>query len=134
MERYDKIEYNFEDELYIPPNDSIAATDSEGYITSQQYAVKNDAPDIDEYIEEYIDSEPPHKRDKNAPRECVIVFQLAVCIILAVAAFVLKSVGGEIYDEIKTFYFDNINNSIIIEMDNDNNSNFVSDILNNVSK
>ena len=135
MERYDNIEYSFGEAEFIPPSDSITVTDSEGFITSQQYAAEDESTDeYNDYSEEYENPEPTRKRDRNAPRETVLVFQLAVCILLAIAAFAVKSIGGELYNEVRTFYYNNINNSIIIETDNNNNLSFVSEILNNADK
>ncbi len=134
MEQYDKIDYSFGETDFISPNERITATDREGFITSQQYTVTDDYSEIDEYPENYDDPEPPRQRDRNAPKETVLTFQLAVCILLAIAAYALKSVGGEVYEELRTFYNDNINNSVIIEMDNSNNAGFVSEFLNDVTE
>lgn len=124
MERYDNIEYSF--------NDSIATTDSEGFITSQQHF--NEIFDTNEYEEEYIEPEPPRQRDKNAPREIVLTIQLAVCILLAIAAYAVKNIGGDLYEEVRAFYYNNINNSIIIDIDNSNNSDFVSEYFKNAAE
>lgn len=134
MERYDSIEYNFEETEFIPPNDSIATTDSEGFITSQQYAAPDETTGIDEYSEDYTDPEPPRHRDKNSPRETVLALQLTVCILLAIAAYAVKNIGGELYEEVRAFYYDNINNSIIIDIDNNNNSDFVSQCFKNAAE
>lgn len=134
MEQYDKIDYSFGETDFISPNERITATDREGFITSQQYTVTDDYSEIDEYPENYDDPEPTRQRDRNAPKETVLTFQLAVCILLAIAAYALKSVGGEVYEEFRTFYNDNINNSVIIEMDNSNNAGFVSQFLNDVTE
>ena len=134
MEQYDNIHYSFGETDFIPQNERMTATDSEGFITSQQYTVTDDYYEIDEYPENYADPEPPRHRDRNAPRETVLTFQLAVCILLAIAAYMLKSVSGELYEEFKAFYNDNINNSIITEINNSNNADFVSEFLNNAAE
>ena len=134
MKQYDNIEYSFGETDFIPPNERITATDSEGFITSQQYTVTDENFDIEEYPEDYAEPEPPRKRDKNASRETVLTFQLAVCILLAIAAYAVKSIGGEVYEEFRTFYNDNINNSIITEINNNTNNDFVSEFLNNAAE
>ena len=128
MERYDNIEYSFEQ-----PSNSTATTDSEGYITSQQHAPTQEPP-ADEPPEELSEWTPKRHRDPDVPREIVLVMQLAVCILAAAAAFAIKNIGGELYDKAKTLYCENMNNSIIIEMDNQQNFNYVRDLLNNAKQ
>lgn len=129
LERYDNIEYSFENNSPIPQNDSVATTDKDGFITSQQYIYPQQQTDNSE---EFVpDEELPKKpeRDRNSPRETVLVFQLTVCILLAIAAYVIQSIGGELYENVREFYYSNLNNSIIININNDNNSDFVKDAI-----
>lgn len=129
LERYDNIEYSFENNSPIPQNDSVATTDKDGFITSQQYIYPQQQADDSE--ESVSDEELPKKpkRDRNSQRETVLVFQLTVCILLAIAAYVIQSIGGELYENVREFYYSNLNNSIIININNDNNSDFVKDAI-----
>lgn len=53
-----------------------------------------------------------------------------MCIILAIVAFVIKNIGGEFYENAREIYYSNLNNSVIIDMQNDNNKDFISDTIN----
>ncbi len=48
-------------------------------------------------------------------KEIVIIFQLVVCIMIAVVLFVVKCVGGSVYEDIRKYFYTNINNSVITE-------------------
>ncbi len=130
MERYDKIEYDFQNE-YKPANEAdITTTDKEGFITSQQYIAaepENEALSVgaSENGAQFDES-----KESRSPREAVLIFQLAVCIIIAAAAFLIKSFGGELYENIREMYYVNLNNSVIVDIDNSNNADFVENIKN----
>lgn len=128
LERYDSIEYGFEGNNPPPQSDSVAVTDKDGFITSQQYVHHDVNEETDESLPLNEEQEKP-KREKSYPRETVLVFQLTVCILIAIAAYVIKSFGGEFYENVKELYYSNLNNSIIIDMKNDNNFDFVKDAI-----
>lgn len=116
-------------------NENIQTTEKDGFITSQQYVTSseynsNDKPNSNTTESAPEEKKKPKKKDKNAPRETVVTFQLVVCIILAIVAFVIKSVGGDFYKNAREIYYSNLNNSIIIDMKNDNNKDFISDTIN----
>lgn len=53
----------------------------------------------------------PIKKSASQP---VLLFQLIICLIAALAVFVFKSIGGEIYDTIKEYYTSFVNSSDVI--------------------
>lgn len=135
VERYNKIEYGFEEKTDASyRNESVSTTDKDGYITSQRYVNDSDRENsgnqTNDGVEEQKNVKPKRRKEKDVPRENVLIFQLTVCILLAIAAYVIKSIGGELYRNVRDFYYTNLNNSIIIEMDNDRNDQFVSDLIN----
>ncbi len=69
-----------------------------------------------------ITEEPGVDTEKHnaPPNQIVIIFQLALCILIAAALFIIKSMGGSLYDSIREYYFSNMNNSLITEFDSDN--------------
>ncbi len=85
MERYDSIEYSSDNSN---PNIQVSSTD--GFITSQHHTTE-------EYAQEYereAEAEPkPPKKKRESPSETVVIAQLAVCIIVAAAAFLINILG-----------------------------------------
>lgn len=134
MERYDSIEYGFEDN---PPKASsdVQVTQKDGFITSQHYTAQPQSEaasiDADEQSEEQPKKE-RSKKDRNTQRELVVVCQLAVCIIIAAAAYIIKSFGGDIYERVRELYYDNLNNSLIIDLEKDSNDQAVRTIINDI--
>ena len=110
-------------------SDSVATTDKDGFITSQQYVYHEEEQGGTEETQDSDELLEKPARDRNSPREAVLVFQLALCILLAIAAYVIKSFGGEVYENVKEFYYSNLNNSIIVDLNNDNNADFVKDVI-----
>ena len=48
--------------------------------------------------------------------QTVIKLQFLLAIIAVAAAFILKSLGGDIYASVNKWYFDNLNNSLIVTL------------------
>ena len=67
------------------------------------------------------------KRKKSAPKHILLTVQLVCCILSAVAAFVLKGIGGEVYEAVKDWYFTQLNDTAIF----DGGSNGIPQLLNN---
>lgn len=57
------------------------------------------------------------KRNKkfSVGSQLLIVIQLAVCILILICAFVVKSVGGSFYATVGTWFYDNYNNSVFTD-------------------
>lgn len=103
-------------------------TDSEGFVTSQTYVRSDYVPNEEE--EDCVPTAEPCEDKPPRPVESVLIFQLAVCIIIAAAAFVIKTIGGSFYENIRNFYYTNINNSVITEFDGTSSESVVQDIIN----
>lgn len=131
MERYDNIEYSFESEKAPPADTAVQFTEKDGFITSQQYVRESSDMGESEGMSERIPAEkaPKKRKDKNSQREIVTVLQLSVCIVIALAAFIIKNIGGDIYNNVKKMYYDNLNNSVIIDFEKDSNDQPIREII-----
>lgn len=75
----------------------------------------------DDYTEEQTDGEDNKKAEKHktkkekSSRQLVAGFQLILCILFALAGFILKSFGGEMYKTARDWYYSTLNNSVIYE-------------------
>ena len=49
------------------------------------------------------------------PRQLLLTAQLVVCVLIALAAFVLKSVSGDIYQTARNWYITSLNNTAIFD-------------------
>ena len=62
------------------------------------------------------DEEPsPETKQFEPPRQLLLTVQLVICLLTALAAFVLKSVGGDIYQTAREWYFSSLNNTAIFD-------------------
>lgn len=124
MERYDSIEYSSE-----ISNPDIQVSSTDGFITSQHHTTEESA----QKYEREAESEPkPPKKRRESPSETVVIAQLAVCIIIAAAAFVIKNMGGEIYEKTREFYYDCLNDTIVVDFERNSNDRAVKDIQNDI--
>lgn len=55
------------------------------------------------------------KKKKDINSQLLISIQLFICIIIAISAFIFKSVGGDLYEKTRTWYYTKINNSAIFD-------------------
>lgn len=55
------------------------------------------------------------KKKKDSPKQLLITIQLVLCILAVLAAFALKSIGGEIYETVRDWYYTNLNSSAIFD-------------------
>ena len=60
------------------------------------------------------------KKKDNSPKQLLITIQLIVCILIALAALVIKTIGGDVYAAAREMYYSSLNNSAIF----DNSDNF----------
>ena len=60
------------------------------------------------------------KKKSDSPKQLLITIQLIMCILIALAAFIIKGVGGDFYAAAREVYYSQLNNSAIF--DNFNNS------------
>lgn len=66
-------------------------------------------------IEPENDKEPDKTPKKNAPKHYLLTAQLVICILIGLGAFVLKSVGGDTYKNIRDWYYSELNNTAIFD-------------------
>lgn len=57
----------------------------------------------------------PKKRKKSHNSQVLVTMQLIICLLLALAAFVIKTVGGDFYTAARQWYYGELNKSIIAE-------------------
>lgn len=58
---------------------------------------------------------PPNTRKAAAPRQLLLTIQLALCILLAAAAFALKNIGGEVYEAARAWYETHLNDTLMFD-------------------
>lgn len=75
--------------------------------------------DDDEDKQEEQDEIIREKRKKDSPKQLLITIQLIVCLIIALAAFIIKGIGGDLYAAARDWYYTNLNNSVIFDGNND---------------
>lgn len=72
--------------------------------------------DDDKNNDEYIQS----KKDKKVKigSQLLIIIQLIICTLLLISAFVIKTIGGSLYAQVGTWFYDNYNNSVFTDTKN----------------
>ncbi len=117
-ERYDSIEYSDEWE-------SVPVVRAEPLTTQYDYD-----EDSDEYEEDYdtysgqsdgynMFTEVKQKKKESNPQP-VIKLQFLLAFLVLATAFILKSYGGELYTTVSNWYFENLNNSLVVTMKSQN--------------
>ena len=62
------------------------------------------------------DAEPvPEPKSVAPPKQLLLTLQLVICLLIALAAFVMKSIGGELYQTAHEWYVSNLNNTAIFD-------------------
>lgn len=61
------------------------------------------------------DEQKKPKKQSNSPKQLLITIQLILCILIALAALVIKSVGGEFYAYSREIYYSELNNSAVFD-------------------
>ncbi len=88
---------------------------------------------IEDNAQTELKSEMPALTEDNQylpPKDMVLIFRLAVSVVIAVTLFLIKSFGGSVYENIRNFYFTNMNNSVITEFSDDSEDS-LSDVIYN---
>lgn len=57
------------------------------------------------------------KIKKSGGKQILVLLQLFLCVLLCIAAFVIKSIGGEVYETVHGWYDRELNNVVIAEED-----------------
>ncbi len=63
------------------------------------------------------------KKPNDSPKQLLITIQLIVCILIAIAALLIKTFGGEFYADVHQKYYSNLNNDAIFGEDENFNLN-----------
>ncbi len=86
-------------------------------------------PEICSPTETKADYQKPEKKkkDKDSPKQLLITIQLIICIIIALAAFIIKGIGGEVYAAASDWYYTQLNDSAIFENDDNFDLNEIMD-------
>ena len=72
-------------------------------------AVATDEPELE------LSDDGIEKRRFSAPKHLVLTVQLVVCILLALTAFALKSIGGEVYEAARAWYIEQLNDTAVFD-------------------
>ena len=86
-------------------------------VTNCEYPVVGSA-DLEEN-DDNVNQKIKKKKD-TSPKQLLITIQLIVCILIALAALVIKTIGGDVYAAAREMYYSSLNNSAIF----DNSDNF----------
>lgn len=72
--------------------------------------------DDDKNNDKYI----PKNKDKKVKvgSQLLIIIQLIICTLLLISAFVIKTIGGSLYAQVGTWFYDNYNNSVFTDTKN----------------
>ena len=82
-------------------------------VTEPEYPVILEPSEAFEETEESLPERPKHKH--AAPGQLLLTIQLILCVLLILAAFVLKGIGGEIYHNAREWYYAQLSRSAIFE-------------------
>ncbi|MDD6489040.1 MAG: hypothetical protein PUG48_04405 [Clostridia bacterium] len=60
------------------------------------------------------------KKDKKitVSSQLLIIIQLIICTLLLISAFVIRTIGGSLYAQVGTWFYDNYNNSVFTDTKN----------------
>ena len=61
------------------------------------------------------DGELPKPQRVGLPKQYLLTFQLIACILTGIAAFILKSAGGETYNAVRDWYYAQLNNTAVFD-------------------
>ncbi len=62
---------------------------------------------------------PPKAPLKPHKTQILVTVQLVICVIIAIAALLIKAVGGDFYKSVREWYYTELNKSIIAESNGD---------------
>ncbi len=62
---------------------------------------------------------PPQKPKNQHNTQVLVTAQLIICIIIALAALIIKTIGGDFYTSARDWYYTELNKSIIAEESED---------------
>ena len=83
-------------------------------VTEPEYPVILESSGSDDPQEEPAKRE---RRKREAPKQLLLTLQLAACVLLGLAALVIKGIGGELYQTVRDWYYTQLNRSAVFEED-----------------
>lgn len=120
-ERYDNIDYD----AGWQTTQTVTAEPvrMQSYGAADPYEDDEDDVYLKRRRRQFDDEEEGRERIKKAKAsrsgtQVLIKYQLIVCILAAIAAFALKSFGGQIYEMVDSWYTAQINSSLVVEAGN----------------
>ena len=76
-------------------------------VTEPEYPVILEPSENDDGEDEELPKRMPRKR--TAPKQLLLTMQLIACILLILAAFAIKGIGGELYQTAREWYYTHLN-------------------------
>ena len=64
--------------------------------------------------EEKIKKKPPHTR------QLLLIIQLCLCILICIAAYAIKTFGGDLYENLRNCYYSELNKELIADFSTEN--------------
>ncbi|MBQ2349110.1 MAG: hypothetical protein II388_12210 [Clostridia bacterium] len=117
MERYDSISYDFDVTKIPEPTQTVYTTEQ----TEQESIIPEDITG------EFVPDNDITASHLN--KHTVLMFQIALCLLIGAAAFVIKSIGGEVYEKVKTQYQSLLCDTLITDTNNAANETFVNEAV-----
>ena len=85
-------------------------------VSEPEYITAVASDNSEEYDEEPLqNNEVKEEHRKNGTKPILISIQLALCLAVAAAAFVMKSIGGELYDNVRKAYYTELNRELVFD-------------------
>ncbi len=114
--RYDNIEYNDEWQSVPVVRAEPVADDYDDTAYEEDYdTYSGQSNDFESFSNKAISK-------KEVTPQPVIKLQFLLAVIILIVAFVLKNYGGNLYTTVSDWYFSNLNNSLVITMNTENNT------------
>ena len=105
--------YSKEENRLAEENKNIISYDEDWKnVSSVEYPQFSDYNYEEEQAEEEA-KQKPKKKNRDSPRQLLITFQLIACILVILAAVLIKSIGGNLYSAVRDWYYTNLNNTAI---------------------
>ena len=79
-----------------------------------EYSTPASNSESDEILEKEAEKK-PEKAEKHRNAQVLVTAQLIICILLALAALIIKTIGGDFYSDARQWYYGELNKYIIAE-------------------
>lgn len=120
-ERYDSIEYNDEwESIPVVRAEPVGSHYDYEHDIDEEYDYEEDYDTYSGQSDGYRNFEDIKPKKTDSTPQPVIKLQFLLAFIILVFAFILKNYGGDLYNTVSQWYFDNLNNSLIVTMKSQN--------------